>query len=265
MQHDEDNVLQALPSRGISLPNFNRMLIETMEDPNVSEEDYYHSLYLALTGIDKRENLQYALEPTANYFRGAREVRIVRDYDSLICFNDFIPVTEAMYIYPIANPTYTLTNSVHMKVPMRIHEGEPREDVNPQDVPNICIGEVDQRTRVRMFFPRLYQRGVSPARPLTHEQLAAVYEEGLYPIIRDIAPDVLTNWPIDYDGACIRARNQNGTTQYSSRAFPRDLIYTLGYELRSRLAAEYDWAGSIVFMTQIQGVKDGYQHHSTTG
>ncbi|KIJ64990.1 hypothetical protein HYDPIDRAFT_71783, partial [Hydnomerulius pinastri MD-312] len=215
---------------------------------------------LALTGVDKRLNTQYSIEPTANYFRGNRNVNVIRDYDSIICFTAFIPVTSALYIYPLPNPAFVLKSSLHLKIPMRVRDGEDPVYVHPHLVPNICLGDVGVRARVMMFFPRLYDADLQSAAPLTPLQLQAIYEDGFYPAVSDIAPDQLTNWPVNYAGARIRARNHNGSLQYGTRPFPQERAERFGYEVRARLAAKYPWAQSIVFMTQVKGIKEAHQH-----
>ena len=111
-----------------------------------------------------------------------------------------------------------------------------------------------------MFFPRLYEAETKAAKSLTDEQLAAVYDDGIYPTICEITPDQATNWPVNYSCARIRARNRNGSMQYGTRPFPKDKVERFGYEVKRRLASKHAWAQSIVFMTQVQGIKEAHQH-----
>ena len=113
-----------MPTRGISLQRFNDKLVDLFDDAEADESTYYHALHLALTGIDNRRRRQYSIEPTENYFCGDRDVNVVRDYDSVICFTSYIPITDALFLYPVANPVHALRTSVHTKVPMRIRSGE---------------------------------------------------------------------------------------------------------------------------------------------
>ncbi|KAG0692277.1 hypothetical protein DFH29DRAFT_882724 [Suillus ampliporus] len=111
---------------------------------------------MALTGKDSATNVQYAIEPIRNSFQGPREVSVVRDYDSIICFTDWLPINANLYIYPVTNPFDTLQANIHFKVPMKINAGMPPVNVAPNRVPNICLGAIGIRTKMRLFFPRLY-------------------------------------------------------------------------------------------------------------
>jgi hypothetical protein len=125
-------------------------------------------------------------------------------------------------------------------------------------VPNICLAAVGVRTKVRIFFPRLYVDKGSVE--LSQEHKAAIYEQGLLPVITNLNPDTITNWSVNYNGALTRARKNNGTFQYSTRPFPSALVRRFGYDLVQCLSEKFPWARHLLFMTQVQGVKEANQH-----
>ncbi|KAJ8585642.1 hypothetical protein M405DRAFT_710294, partial [Rhizopogon salebrosus TDB-379] len=126
-------------------------------------------------------------------------------------------------------------------------------------VPNICVGVVDLRTKLRLFFPALYDPD-NPTVELDLEHKTAIYEDGLRPCLEVLNPDTLTNWPVNYEGALTRAQKTDGRYQYSTRPFPAVMVERLGHELRRQLAAMHPWARDMLFMVQIQGVKEANQH-----
>jgi hypothetical protein len=109
---------------GCSLADFNDTFIEITEEMGNRTRNYYRACNLALTGKDTFTNIQYSIEPTRNRFTPPRDVTLVRDYDSVICFTNWLPINAPLYLYPVTNPTDTLTSSLHLKVPMKIHPGQ---------------------------------------------------------------------------------------------------------------------------------------------
>ncbi|KAG1717976.1 hypothetical protein EDB19DRAFT_1921560 [Suillus lakei] len=250
--------------QGCSLATFNNRVIRLLppdeaEGP-VDEVQYYRALNLILTGKDSATGIQYSVEPTRDRFTYEREVTVVRDYDSLISFTHWIPVISNIFIYPVSNPVDTLTSNIHLKVPMKIHEHQAEVAVFPHHVPNICLGVVGVRTKLRMFFPALYEDNADRNVELTLEQKTAIYNDGLRPTLQSLNPDTMTNWPTTYGSALTRAKKRDNRYQYGTRPFPGRMVQRFGYELPRLLAAAHPWARNIVFMTQVQGVKEANQH-----
>lgn len=90
------------------------------EDEAVDAAQYYRALNLVLTGYDSQKLVQYSIEPTRNRITEDRVVTVVRDYDSLISFTDWLPIASDLFIYPVSNTVDTLTSNVHLQVPMKI-------------------------------------------------------------------------------------------------------------------------------------------------
>ncbi|KAG2136466.1 hypothetical protein DEU56DRAFT_913040 [Suillus clintonianus] len=249
--------------QGCSLATFNNQCVPLLfaNEPHepVDHAIYYRALNLALTGKDPATGIQYSIEPTRNRITRDREVTVVRDYDSLISFTHWIPIVRDIYIYPLSNPVDTLTSHVHVKVPMKIHALRPEVPVYPHQIPNICLGVANVRTRLRIFFPALYEQGKTSVE-LTLEQKTAIYEDGLLPTLKHLNPETVTNWPTSYATALIRAQKRNNQYQYGTRPFPSAMVPNLGYELPRFLSEKHPWARDMLFMTQVQGVKEANQH-----
>lgn len=95
---------------------------------------------------------------------------------------------------------------------------------------------------------------------LTEDQLAAVYNHGLYPAICHLAPELATNWSPSYAAAQLRARNLNGTYQVGTHPFPADSARRLGSTIKGNLQDSFPWAAGCKWMVQIQGVKEAHTH-----
>ncbi|KAG2048355.1 hypothetical protein BDR06DRAFT_976026 [Suillus hirtellus] len=244
---------------GCSLSTFNSAYIDIVTRPINDDADYYRACILGLSGKDIKENIQYSIEPTRNRFRAPREVTVVRDYDSFLSFTESLPVKADLFLYPINNPIDTLRSSLHFKVPMSFSDGQPESRVSPHRVPNMCLGAIGIRTKVRLFFPRLSNPDRTDVE-LTFEEKKGLYEKGLLPVLRDLSPDTVTNWPINYEGAQTRARKARGLYQYGTRPFQGARVKRFGWALADKLKEEFPWAEGMLFMCQMQGVKEAHQH-----
>ncbi|KAG2133223.1 uncharacterized protein EDB93DRAFT_1107682 [Suillus bovinus] len=245
---------------GCSLRDFNSTYIEIIAGPDLPLGEYYRGCILGLTGKDILENIQYSIEATRNKFQAPREVTVVRDYDSFLSFTNWLPVKADLFLYPINNPVDTLHSSLHFKVPMSIKDGQADTPMPPHRIPNICLAAAGIRTKVRLFFPRLYD----PERKdveLTFEEKKALYEKGLLPVLRNLSPDTVTNWPVNYEGAQTRARKTRGMFQYSTRPFSGSRVRRFGHDLVEEMVTAFPWAEGMLFMVQLQGVKEAHQHH----
>jgi len=123
--------------QGCSLAAFNNKCIPLLHaDEDEAEPtdaaQYYRALNLVLTGYDSATGVQYSIEPTRNRFTQDRIVTVVRDYDSLISFTNWLPIIRDIYIYPVSNPVDTLTSNVHLKVPMKIHQHQVSVDFSDE-------------------------------------------------------------------------------------------------------------------------------------
>ncbi|KAG1817551.1 uncharacterized protein BJ212DRAFT_1299101 [Suillus subaureus] len=226
---------------------------------NIPKATYYRACILVLTGKDIEKNIQYSIEPTQNKFNAPREVSVIRDYDSFISFTDWLPVKSDLFLYPLNNPVDTLHSSVHIKVPMSTHRGQADRPMGPHCVPNICLGAVGIHTKVRLFFPWLYNPDRKDVE-LTFEEKKGLYEKGLIPVLHELSPDTITNWAVNYEGVLTHARKTCGMYQYGTRPFPGNCVRHFSHDLAQVLGSELPWATGMLLMVQVQGVKEANQH-----
>ncbi|KAG1729405.1 hypothetical protein EDB19DRAFT_1832449 [Suillus lakei] len=171
--------------KGYSIANFNTTYINMTAPDNLPPPKYYKACILCLTGKDIHENIQYSIKPTCNNFQAAREVTIVFGHITI------------MYTHS------SLWDPLQADRPL-----------SPHHVPNIFLGAVGIHTKVRLFFPRLYD----PDR----KDVVLMFDEkkGLYEKVRHF-----------------------------------------GFNLAWTMAAAFPWAEQMLFMIQVQGVKDAHQHY----
>ncbi|KAG9318980.1 hypothetical protein JVU11DRAFT_1096 [Chiua virens] len=192
-------------------------------------------------GVDTPVRRRVIIEPLHNRLRQPYQLDISRDFDSLISFTDELPVSQDLYIYRIFHQTLALSKSLHVKVRMRAQLGQPAQFVHPHKVPNVCIVQIGARHCIRLFFPALMQAAEARA-DLTDDQLSAIYDFGLYPVICHIAPELATNWSPTYAAAKL------------------DTAHLLGYTIKHFLQDALPWAYGCMWMVQIQGVKEVHTH-----
>ncbi|KAG2127431.1 hypothetical protein BD769DRAFT_1668077 [Suillus cothurnatus] len=132
--------------------------------------------------------------------------------------------------------------------------------ITPHHVPNICLGAVGIRTKVRLFFPQLYDPDRKDVE-LTFEEKKGLYEKGLMPVLHKLSPDTVTNWAVNYEGVLTRAKKTRGMYQYGTCPFPGNRVRCFGHDLAQVLGSELPWTKGMLFMVQVQGVKEANQHH----
>ncbi|KAH0825661.1 hypothetical protein J3R83DRAFT_11749 [Lanmaoa asiatica] len=259
---------EVLPGEGeplaLSLLEFNNMFID-LDGQRAQEDDQRfrvmaqsHILVLGLTGLNVPARRRVIIEPLRNCLHQPYQLDISRDFDSFISFTDELPVIQDLYIYRVFHKTMALTSSLHIKVRMRTQPGQPPQLVHPHKIPNVCIAQIGARHSIRLFFPALMEAGGDVG--LTEDQLAAIYDCGIYPAIQYLAPELATNWSPSYVAAKLRARNHNGTYQIGTHPFPGDSARRLGYTVKRQLETALPWAFGCMWMVQIQGVKEAHTH-----
>ncbi|KAG1748545.1 hypothetical protein EDB19DRAFT_1825599 [Suillus lakei] len=197
--------------KGYSIANFNTTYINMTAPDNLPPPKYYRACILCLTGKDIHENIQYSIKPTCNNFQAAREVTIVFGHITIM---------------------YT-----HSSLWDHLQADRP---LSPHHVPNIFWGAVGIHTKVRLFFPRLYDPDRKDVE-LMFDEKKGLYEKGLPPVLQNLSPDTVTNWPVNYESALT--------------------LRHFGFNLAWTMAAAFPWAEQMLFMIQVQGVKDAHQHY----
>ena len=122
-------------------------------------------------------------------------------------------------------------------------------------VPNICIGRFGVRRHVRLFFPQLYRADQSPA--ISQEDIAAIYNAGILPSIKEILPEAAAHWPPSYTTELLRAADRRGQIRAGTVDIPEDLVHAFATALRTRLRA-HPRLGKPWFQVEMRGEKGAY-------
>lgn len=124
----------------------------------------------------------------------------------------------------------------------------------------MALGKVDRRHITRMFFPRLFRPGQSPA--ISTETRTLIYEKCLRPAAVDVNPFDQSRWPIDYSAAMTLYRDTNGRFHFGTVDFPANLLGSLGMKLRE-LFQMHENLKDAFFVHELRGTK-GSSHHNPT-
>jgi hypothetical protein len=119
---------------------------------------------------------------------------------------------------------------------------------------------VDERTLIRILFPGLVAEGRNVH--LNDEEKRSVYEDGILPSLREIAPENAANWAPLYAAAAWRAAGRGGP-QIGTHPFPGYSVPALGDLIIQKLQRAHQWASGMRFMIQIRGVKEAHKHNPT--
>jgi hypothetical protein len=111
-----------------------------------------------------------------------------------------------------------------------------------------------------MFFPGLFDPNRRTA-ILSEDEKTSVYEAGIYPSLRELAPENIPNWPPAYRNATWLVGTRQGEVLAGTHPFPGHLTRELGVLISRKLAVAHRWARGLVFMTQVRGVKEAYGHN----
>jgi hypothetical protein len=97
-----------------------RQFVQKAEQIKDEDEDLF--LQFVVTGQATVENPphQVVIDPIRdNSIHDDDEILITRDYDSFLGITNHIVVDSDISIYPVSNPSDTLTTSIHLKYPMQ--------------------------------------------------------------------------------------------------------------------------------------------------
>ncbi|KAF7974465.1 hypothetical protein HWV62_12106 [Athelia sp. TMB] len=250
--------MAGLGLRTVGLEEFASEYFRLASEPEVLDAEQRRSLAAKFALCGRDGDTQINVDVLRNRLRNdSGQPTQIRDFDSVLGFMDGpLAVWDDILVYPIANPAYTLTSSVYVKHPYSV-DGQ-RSPRSPHTIPNICIAKTSERTTIRVQFPGLAREGYPTG--LEAEHKAAVYDTGIYRAIARVSPEAVTNWSADYQSALWRASKGNNQHQYSTHAVSRENTAAFFAEFRRLMTREHPWAAGMVFMVQIQGLKEATQH-----
>ena len=89
-------------------------------------------------------------------------------------------------------------------------------------IPNLALGKVANRSAIRVFFPRMYR--AFDTRKIPSQDLEAIYDRCLHPIITRMMPLLATHWPPTYQVALEQSRDRAGQLHLGSLDIPAHLL-----------------------------------------
>jgi hypothetical protein len=108
-----------------SLSQFNAKILALQSASENQVDEFVRIADLGLRGYDTQDHIQYSISALTDIFRPETNIpTILRDYDSLLGFTNTIPVLGDIYLYTVFNPSLTLTESIHLKVPFVLNRNE---------------------------------------------------------------------------------------------------------------------------------------------
>ncbi|KAK2464157.1 hypothetical protein APHAL10511_003850, partial [Amanita phalloides] len=130
--------------------------------------------------------------------------------------------------------------------------------LDPSTVPNTLLAKISDRHHIRIFFPGL-STGERQSSALTAEESSAVYEIGILPALREVAPTIVHNFPPTYNAEGFRATLATGTQIQSTYPISASDVLPFSRALRAHMSA-IPWGNDIIFGTEMRGVKNWTEH-----
>ncbi|OJT03953.1 hypothetical protein TRAPUB_5363 [Trametes pubescens] len=181
------------------------------------------------------------------------DCRLVGDFDSLIGFTTRLPITVPLSIYPVPSFKHTLKKSLHIDMEVTVN-GEKRS-VAAHKIANVCFATFGVRSQVRAFFPRLLSTDESPL--LTQEDLATIYDVGILPAIKNVAPDQSAHWPPSYQAAMALYRGPAGQLHMGTVDIPPATLSRFAVAFRQNMQTNLR-LGKPMFQIELRGTKGMY-------
>lgn len=126
-------------------------------------------------------------------------------------------------------------------------------------IPNVALGKVANRSAIRVFFPRMYQRAESRKIPMT--DLQAIYNQCLRPLILRLMPNQGSHWPQDYNSAVETSRDHAGRLHLSSLDIPAHLLNEFARSYLERVQTMRPYFRDAYFGHELRGWKGATVHN----
>jgi hypothetical protein len=96
-----------------------RQFVQKADELKDEDEDLFLHFVVTGQGIVENPAHQVVIDPIRDSsIRDDDEILMSRDYDSVLGITHNILVDSDVSIYPVSNPSDTLTTSIHMKYPL---------------------------------------------------------------------------------------------------------------------------------------------------
>ena len=215
---------------------------------------------------------------------GPNDVVVTRDYDSAMGITRNLPFKKTLAMFPVSPFRETLKTNNHMTydIPLptvsvsfsmygknHAKDCHPRmcvrDEQNPTKmmnvplfrIPNTALGKVDNRQVTRIFFPKMYRHGESPA--ITQERLASLYNDHIRPAVLTALTAWQLQWPIAYDAAYQQYQNRNGELQVGTIDIYPDALVPFCEALLESFVGHEDFDEAF-FLHELRGTKGRVPH-----
>ncbi|KAI0362855.1 hypothetical protein BV20DRAFT_916322, partial [Pilatotrama ljubarskyi] len=130
-------------------------------------------------------------------------------------------------------------------------------DVPLHKIGNVCFASFGERHQVRIFFPKLLCDVGLPK--VSQEDLADLYNKGILPTVRRLAPHMTAHWPPSYGAAMDLGRDHRGILHFSKVDIPEELLPDFAELLLEALTNHSRLKGGF-FMVEMRGTKGMYTY-----
>lgn len=116
------DLYSTLPAKAYSIKAFNAEAsrLNIIQDTTESEDGLPNFIDFILTGRNNPGNHQAAIDVNLNNAQVRESLFITRDYDSLLGICPEIRVKNSVNIFPVSNPNFALTTSIHLTHTMSV-------------------------------------------------------------------------------------------------------------------------------------------------
>ena len=202
------------------------------------------------------------------------EYELRRDLDLVIGITRDLPFLQAMAIFPMASFEDTLKKDKHMTRLIadpnasasalyvsvgtdKAMQNGPRLRVSLHKILNVALGEISRRHITRVFFPRLYRQGASPA--LSQTMLARIYDRCVRPAVLAVTAIDQSHWPVSYAAAMIQNRDVLGRFHYASIDIAANCLEEFGENFIRCFDEHHDFRDTF-FLHELRGTKSVSLH-----
>lgn len=123
-------------------------------------------------------------------------------------------------------------------------------------IANVCIGQFDARSQVRLFFPQVVSYDGPPR--LSQEDCALIYDKGIYPAVKSVVEGDISHWPLSYSVAQTQCRDVSGHWHFGTIDLPQYCLTEFAAAVRQQLGLE-GHLGTPFFGIELRGTKGRYQ------
>src|SRR5579859_6979945 len=268
------NLYSNLPPRTYSLRDFNHQATRFNDS-----DDKTGLLRFVLTGqvFDEVSPHQAVVDPLRGHsIWEDQEIKVSRNYDSILGIASNIVVQSDISIYPVSNPADALTTSIHLKY------GIERDNVSQDHIffiqsltnsmqttiytpyhriPNLQLGIFGVRHSLHAFLPLLLTEEREKGSYLSMNERKTFYEKGLRPAIEELLPGNVSEWPATVDNEMFRAKKHSGALAYQTKMIPSYAVPFLAQCIRDNLYQNnVSWGEGLFILHTIRGTKHCSQH-----